>query len=119
MKHTAGADAGAVSDPGPRLHAWCSDIAGGVRLALQVTPNARKSQVVGPQEDVLKVRLQAQPIEGKANEALLRYLAELLDVPRSRIVITHGHTSKRKIVEAHGTSLTADAVARGLLALVA
>jgi uncharacterized protein (TIGR00251 family) len=100
------------------VHPWCSDIAGGVRLALQITPNARKSQIIGPLEDVLKVRLQAQPIEGKANEALIRYLAELLDVPRSRIAITHGHTNKRKIVEAHGASLTADAVTRGLLALV-
>ncbi|SDX92916.1 hypothetical protein SAMN04515617_108109 [Collimonas sp. OK242] len=109
---------GAASGPGPRLHAWCADIAGGVRLALQVTPNAKKSQIIGPLEDVLKVRLQAQPIEGKANEALIRYLAELLDVPRSRIVITHGHTNKRKIVEAHGASLTADAVTRSLLALV-
>lgn len=116
MRDKAGA--GAASGQGPRLHAWCSDIAGGVRLALQVTPNARKNQVIGPLEDVLKVRLQAQPIEGKANEALIRYLAELLDVPRSRIVIAHGHTNKRKIVEVHGASLTADAVTRSLLALV-
>jgi len=97
--------------------AWCSDVAGGVRLALQVTPNAQKSQIIGPLENVLKLRLQAQPIEGKANEALVRYLAELLDVPRSKIVITHGHTNKRKIVEAHGPSLTAEAVMCRLLAL--
>jgi uncharacterized protein (TIGR00251 family) len=101
-----------------KVHPWCSDIAGGIRLALQITPNARKSQIIGPLEDVLKVRLQAQPIEGKANEALIRYLAELLDVPRSRIAITHGHTNKRKIVEAHGASLTADTVTRNLLTLV-
>ncbi len=119
MNRKAGAGAGTTPVQGQRLHAWCSDIAGGVRLALQVTPNAKKSQVIGPQEDVLKVRLQAQPIEGKANEALIRYLAELLDVPRSRIVITHGHTNKRKIVEAQDASLTADAVIRSLLALVA
>jgi uncharacterized protein len=98
--------------------AWCSAIAGGVRLALQVTPNAKKSQVIGPLEDVLKVRLQAQPIEGKANEALIRFLAELLVLPRSRVNITHGQTSKRKLVEVIGPHLTADAVIRKLLASV-
>lgn len=116
MSHKA--DTGAVPGQGVGLYSWCSEIAGGVRLALQVTPNAKKSQIIGPLDNVLKLRLQAQPIEGKANEALIRYLAELLDVPRSRIVITHGHTSKRKIVEAHGASLTAEAVTRSLLALI-
>jgi uncharacterized protein (TIGR00251 family) len=112
------ADAGAVLGQGAGLYPWCSEIAGGVRLALQVTPNAKKSQIIGPLDNVLKLRLQAQPIEGKANEALIRYLAELLDMPRSRIVITHGHTNKRKIVEAHGASLTVESVARSLLALI-
>ncbi|AMP01728.1 hypothetical protein CAter282_3956 [Collimonas arenae] len=94
---------------------WCSEIAGGVRLVLQVTPNAKKSQVIGPLEDVLKLRLQAQPIEGKANEALVRFLAELLDVPRSRINISHGLTSKRKMVEVLGAGLTVESVMRALL----
>ncbi|MDB5766937.1 MAG: hypothetical protein JWQ61_1751 [Collimonas fungivorans] len=97
--------------------AWCSDIAGGIRLALQVTPNAKKSQIIGPLENVLKLRLQAQPIEGKANEALVRYLAELLDVPRSKVIVTHGHTNRRKIVEALGPTLKAETVMRSLLAL--
>jgi len=96
--------------------AWCCEIADGVRLVLQVTPNAKKSQVIGPLEDVLKLRLQAQPIEGKANEALVRFLAELLDVPRSRISISHGLTSKRKMVEVLGAELTAEKVMRVLLA---
>jgi uncharacterized protein (TIGR00251 family) len=113
MSHKA--DVGAIAGHGA---IWCSDIAGGVRLALQVTPNAKQSQVIGPLGNGLKVRLQAQPVEGKANEALIRYLAELLDVPRSKIAIMHGHTSKRKIVEAHGAQLTADSVTRSLLAVM-
>ncbi|MFC5476434.1 DUF167 domain-containing protein [Paraherbaspirillum soli] len=103
---------------GPRRGIWCSAIPGGIRLALQVMPNAKKSQVIGPFDDVLKVRLQAQPIEGKANEALIRYLAESLDVPRSAVSITHGHTSKRKMVEVHAPHLTAETVQQVLLALV-
>lgn len=98
--------------------AWCSAIPGGVRLALQVTPNAKKSQIIGPLDNVLKLRLQAQPIEGKANDALIRYMAELLDVPRSRVVITHGLASKRKIVEVQDSNVSADSVAHRLLALV-
>lgn len=114
MSRSAGAGTPAGQDA-----AWCSPIAGGVRLALQVTPNAKKSQVIGPLEDVLKLRLQAQPIEGKANEALIRFLAELLDLPRSRISITHGQSSKKKLVELSGPQLTVDAVVRSLLATAA
>jgi len=110
MSHGAGAGAAAGQSV-----AWCSPVAGGVRLALQVTPNAKKSQVIGPLDDVLKLRLQAQPIEGKANDALIRFLAELLALPRSKISITHGQTSKKKLVELSGPQLTVDAVVHRLL----
>lgn len=89
---------------------WCNEIVGGVRLALQVMPNAKKSQIIGPFDGVLKLRLQAQPVKGHANQALLGFLAGLLDVPRSRISISHGFTNKRKVVEILGTALTAEAV---------
>ena len=74
-------------------------MAGGVRLAVQITPNAKKTEVVGVLDDALKLKLQAQPIEGKANEALVKWLAQTLGVPRSAVTITHGLTSKRKLVE--------------------
>ena len=56
---------------------------GAIRLALQITPNARKTEVIGVLDDTLKLKLQAQPIEGKANEALVNFLAKTLGVPRS------------------------------------
>src|SRR5689334_20663382 len=95
--------------------AWCIAIPGGIRLAVQVTPNAKRSEVIGRLEDVLKIRLQAQPIEGKANEALVRYLADVLDVPKSAVSITHGQTSKRKTIEIKTLDRTADAVRQILL----
>lgn len=95
--------------------AWCSALPGGVRLAVQITPNAKKSEVIGVLDDALKLRLQAQPIEGKANEALVRYLADALSVPRSAVTITHGHTSKRKLVDVQSDKLTVDAVTNALL----
>jgi uncharacterized protein (TIGR00251 family) len=94
---------------------WCSALAGGgVRIAVQIAPNAKHSEVLGVFDDVLKIRLQAQPIEGKANAALVKYLAGALAVPRSSVAITHGHTNKRKLLEVASAGLTPDAV-EGLL----
>ena len=89
---------------------WCSAIPGGVRLAVQITANAKKTEVIGVLDDVLKVKLQAQPIEGKANEALIRFLADRLSVPRSAITLTHGQTNKRKLLEIAAAKLTPEAV---------
>lgn len=95
-------------------HKWCSQIPEGIRLVVQITPNARKNEVIGIMDDMLKIRLQAQPIEGKANDALIRYIANVLDVPKRMVLITHGHTNKRKILEVHSCSLTSDAAMQNL-----
>jgi len=89
---------------------WCKALPGGVRLAVQITPNAKKTEIIGVQDDALKLKLQAQPIDGKANEALIKYLAKTLSVPRSAVTITHGLTSKRKLVEISSTALSPAAV---------
>jgi uncharacterized protein len=94
---------------------WCSAIPGGVRIAVQITPNAKKTEVIGVLDDALKVKLQAQPIEGRANEALVKFLANSLKVPRSALTITHGLTSKRKLVQVASGTLAPDGVARALL----
>ena len=95
---------------------WCSALPGGVRLAVQITPNARKTEVIGVQDGAcataaLKLKLAAQPVEGKANEALVKYLAKTLSVPRSAVTITHGQTSKRKLIEIAAPALSLDALA--------
>ena len=94
--------------------AWCSALPGGVRLAVQITPNAKKTEVIGVLDDALKLKLQAQPIEGKANDALGKYLARELGVPKSAVTITHGHTNKRKLVAILG-DLTPESVEKSLL----
>jgi uncharacterized protein (TIGR00251 family) len=91
--------------------AWCSAVAGGVRLAVQIQPNAKKTEVTGVLDGALKIRLQAQPIEGKANEALVKYLAGVLGVARGAVTITHGLSNKRKLVEVRSGELTPEAVA--------
>ena len=94
---------------------WCSALPGGVRLAVQITPNAKKTEVIGVLDDALKLKLQAQPIEGKANEALIKFLAATLALPRSAVTITHGLTSKKKLIELASGELTPERVERVLL----
>jgi uncharacterized protein YggU (UPF0235/DUF167 family) len=94
---------------------WCCQIANGIRVAVLIMPNAKKSEISGLFDDSLKIRLQAQPIEGKANDALIRYIAGLLDIPKSAIAIAHGATGKRKILEISACGLTVDAVKQALL----
>ena len=94
---------------------WCSVIPGGVRLSVQLMPNAKKSEVVGLLDDALKIRLQAVPVEGRANDALVRFLAERLGVARSAVQITHGTLNKRKIIEVHSTRISPESLAASLL----
>jgi len=95
--------------------AWCSALPGAIRLAVQITPNAKKTEVIGVLDGTLKLKLQAQPIEGKANEALIKFLAKTLSVPRSALAITHGQTSKKKLIEVVSTTLTPDEVEKLLI----
>ncbi|HEU4374641.1 MAG TPA: DUF167 domain-containing protein [Telluria sp.] len=90
--------------------AWCFALPGGVRIAVQITPNAKKTEVIGVLDDVLKLRLQAQPIDGKANEALVKFLAAALSVPKGAVTITHGHANERKLIEVKCATLTPEGV---------
>ena len=92
--------------------AWCSALPGAIRLAVQITPNANKTEVVGVLDEALKVKLQAQPVEGQANAALVKWLAKSLGVGRAAVVITHGLANKKKLIEVSSATLTPDDVAR-------
>ena len=96
-------------------HEWCCAVAGGIRLALQIQPNAKRTEVAGCYGDLVKIRLHAPPVEGKANDALISYLADVLGTPKSAVTIKHGHAAKRKIVEISGSRLTVDLVRQRLL----
>jgi uncharacterized protein (TIGR00251 family) len=98
--------------------AWCSAIAGGVRIAVHIMPNAKKTEVAGLHDDALKLRLHAPPIEGRANEALVRYVADCLDLPKTAVELVHGHTSRKKVLEVHAP-VTVEAVTRVFLATTA
>ena len=73
-------------------------------LQVHVVPNARSDDVVGEHGGALKIKLRAQPIEGKANAALLRFLAEQLKLPRKAIVLKSGDKSRGKTIQILGLS---------------
>jgi uncharacterized protein YggU (UPF0235/DUF167 family) len=74
------------------------------RLKLHVTPGAREDGLSGWQGDSLRVRVRARPEKGLANEAALRLLAGRLNVPRSRLDLVRGATSRDKLIEVEGLS---------------
>ncbi|HYA66606.1 MAG TPA: DUF167 domain-containing protein [Burkholderiaceae bacterium] len=70
----------------------------GLALALHVRPGARKTALVGEHGQRLKIALHAPPVDGKANEELLQFLAKLLALRRSRLRLLAGAASKEKTV---------------------
>jgi uncharacterized protein (TIGR00251 family) len=70
-----------------------------VTLTLHVQPGARKTEIAGVHGDALKIRLAAPPVDGKANAALIEFVANRLDVPKSAVRLVNGQTSRRKILE--------------------
>ena len=72
------------------------------RLQLRVSPGASRAEVVGRHGDAWKVRVAAAPEAGRANDAVVRLLAEALDLPRRDVAIVAGHTGRDKVVSLAG-----------------
>src|SRR5205807_10415494 len=72
------------------------------RLRLRVAPGAARAGVVGRHGDAWKVRVAAVPEDGRANEAVVRLLAETLSIPRDAVTLVSGHGGRDKIVELAG-----------------
>ncbi|MGQ9647023.1 MAG: DUF167 domain-containing protein [Thermodesulfobacteriota bacterium] len=69
-----------------------------ILLKIYLQPKASKNEIVGPYRDGIRVRVTAAPVEGKANEGLLRFLAKELGVSLSSMEIVKGHRSREKII---------------------
>lgn len=81
-----------------------TEVEGGVTFAVRVVPRASRNEIVGVQGDALKVKLTAPPVEGRANEALIAFLAQRLSVRKSQVEIVAGATSRRKMIRVIGLS---------------
>ncbi len=74
----------------------------GATFAVRVQPRASRNAIAGEMGDALKIALTAPPVEGKANEACVEFLANLLKVPRSPVTIASGESSRNKVVRIAG-----------------
>ncbi len=88
------------------------DTASGATFSIRVHPRAKKNEISGTVGDALKVALTAPPVEGRANEACIRFFAEFLRVPRSSVTIAAGESSRNKVIRISG--LTAAEVEKRL-----
>jgi hypothetical protein len=86
----------------------------GVLLRIRVQPRASRTEVVGLHGDRVRIRLSSPPIDGRANEELICFLAERLDVPRSTVRLVSGQSSRSKIVVINGGVLQEVAARLGL-----
>jgi len=80
------------------------DTPSGATFAVKVHPRARQNAITGQLGDAIKLSLTAPPIEGRANEACIEFLANLLKLPRSSVTIASGHSSRRKVIRVVGLS---------------
>ena len=71
-------------------------------LRIRLQPRAKKSEIVGEREGALVVRVNASPVDGKANAALCKLLAKRLGVPAGAVAVVRGHTSRDKLVAVDG-----------------
>ena len=84
---------------------WITAVSDGMVLSLHCQPGAKVSRVVGLHDERLKLQLNAPPLENRANEALVAWLATRLGLPRKQIEILSGQTSRQKRVLVRGASL--------------
>ncbi|MDR3502402.1 MAG: DUF167 domain-containing protein [Legionella sp.] len=74
-----------------------------ITLNVYVQPGAKHSDIAGVHGDALKIRLQTPPIEGRANEALIKFIAQLFEVPNRQVLLKRGEKSRHKILHITGS----------------
>ena len=78
---------------------------GSTTILVRVIPRSSKAEIVGEYDGSLKIKLNSPPVDGAANEELVRFLSKLLDTPRSNIEIISGQTARTKRVRIIGLSM--------------
>ena len=86
---------------------WLTDTPAGAVLNLRIVPRAHKNAIQGELGDALKIRLCAPPVEGAANAALIEFLSDTFSLPRARIQLLAGATSRNKRVLLAGFTASA------------
>jgi uncharacterized protein len=92
------------------MPAWYASKGDCITLMLHVQPGAKQTTVAGLHGDALKIRLAAPPIEGRANDALLRFIADTFKVPLRNVELKQGGQSRHKRVEVRGSLVNPDSL---------
>ena len=74
---------------------WIKEVSEGIIIKVKIVPNSSKNDIIF-EEDFLKIKITAQPIENKANKSLVEYLSKSFKIPKTSIIIIKGETSKEK-----------------------
>ena len=80
------------------------DVADGCTLSVRVQPGAKRDAVIGLHGEAVKIALSAPPVDGKANDALIAFVAEKVRVPRARVSLVSGLTNRSKVLRVTGKS---------------
>jgi uncharacterized protein (TIGR00251 family) len=75
------------------------------RIKVKVLPRSSRNQIIGKEGDLFKVKLTSPPVAGKANKALIEFLAKKLGIPKAHMEIKSGKSSKLKSILIHGLTL--------------
>jgi len=81
---------------------WLTPTSDGCTVTVKATPRANRSEITGADPDWLRVRLQAPPVDGKANAALAALFASIFSIPKRAVELLSGDTSRLKRIKLHG-----------------
>ena len=95
---------------------WLQEAKDGVVLTVKAVPRAAKSEIAGVDDEWLRVRIKAPPVDGKANEAIVKFFAALFSLPKGAVSIISGDTARLKRVKISG--MTAEKARNALHAVM-
>src|SRR3990167_6780986 len=87
------------------METWYQKTGDIITLTIYVQPGAKHNEIIGMHGDALKIKLATQPIEGRANKSLVRYIATLFEVPLSQITLKRGDKSRHKIIQIRASQI--------------
>lgn len=79
----------------------------GVSISLHILPNAPRTEIIGLHGNHLKIKIKAPPVDGKANEEIIKFFSRYFEISRNRCEILRGEKSKSKVILLRGLTLTA------------
>jgi uncharacterized protein (TIGR00251 family) len=83
---------------------FARDVSDGCTLSVRVHPGAKSDAVTGLHEGAVKIALKAPPVDGRANEALIAFVAEKIGLPKARVSLVSGASSRSKVLRITGRS---------------